>query len=119
MAERARPIHDRIIIRAEETTNVSKGGIHVVEFREKPQRCGEVVAVGPGVHDQRGRFIPTSLKPGERVAFGTYAGTEIVVEGEKFRVMRESDVACVVDHDAEVETDGFTTRRTGAAAHYQ
>ena len=119
MAERARPIHDRIIVKPEEVTNVTEGGIHVIEFREKPKRCGEVLAVGPGVYDQNGKFAPTTLKPGDRVVFGSYAGTEITVDGEKLRVMREGDVACIVDADAEVETDGLPSRRASSATQYQ
>jgi len=112
MAEVARPIHDRIIVRVESAETVSKGGIEIVSMRKVWRRCGEVLAVGPGIISEKtGKLIPTTLKPGDRVVFGSYAGTEIEVGGETYRVMREGDVACVADPEAEISTDGLLSSK--------
>lgn len=119
MALRARPLHDRIIVRRETADEMTAGGI-VIPFREgKPQRSGEVLAAGPGVINERGVLIPVSLKPGDRVLFGAYAGTEIKIDGESYQVMRESDVACLLDADADVETDGLSSPRSEVSSHYR
>jgi chaperonin GroES len=58
--------------------------------KEKPQR-GKVVAVGPGKKDE-----PTTVKVGENVLYGKYAGTEIAVDGQDLLIMRESDILAIV-----------------------
>jgi chaperonin GroES len=113
MALRARPIHDRIIVRREEAKTVTEGGIHLVERARTPQRCGEVLASGPGYTDEKGKFIPNTLKAGDRILFGAYAGTELKLDGETYQVMRESDVAGLLDADTEMGTNGLT----GVSAH--
>ncbi len=86
-----KPLHDRVIIepaRAEEKTS---GGIIIPDTaKEKPQR-GKVVAAGPGKKDE-----PMSVKPGDTVLYGKYAGTEIQVEGNEYLIMRESDILAIV-----------------------
>ena len=119
MVIRARPLHDRIIVRREEANTKTKGGIHLLESSRPQQRCGEVIEVGSGCVNEKGILVPNTLKPGDRVLFGTYAGTEIIIEGEPFQIMREGDVAALVDPDVVVDTDGLTTRREGAHAYYQ
>lgn len=119
MALRARPLHDRIVVKVEVKDNVTEGGIHVVEFRQKKERCGEVVAVGEGLINSKGERMPMALKVGDRVIFGSYAGTEIQIDGEEYQIMRESDVACVVDPGVDVSTDGIVGRRSQTASHYQ
>lgn len=120
MSLRARPIHDRVIVRADEPKTVTSGGIHLVQFGQKAQRRGEVLAVGPGTYNEKGQFIKTTLKPGDRVIFGSYAGAEIKIEGETYRVMRESDIAAQVEGDLEdVETGTLEKRREGSAIQYQ
>lgn len=120
MSLRARPIHDRIIVRADEPETVTKGGIHLVQYGQKAQRRGEVLAVGPGTYNEKGQFIETTLKPGDRIVFGSYAGTELKLDGESYRVMRESDVAALVEGDlASVETGTLEKRREGSAVQYR
>lgn len=120
MSLRARPIHDRVIVRADEPETVTKGGIHLVQYGKKAQRRGEVLAVGPGVYNQKGQFVETTLKPGDRIVFGSYAGAEITIDGETYRVMRESDIAAKVEGDLEeVETGTLEKRREGSAIQYR
>ena len=92
-----RPLHDRIVLRRIDAEAKSKGGIIIPDTaKEKPQE-GEVVAVGPGARDESGRIQPLDLKPGDRVLFGKWSGTEVKIDGEDLLIMKESDVMGVID----------------------
>jgi chaperonin GroES len=91
-----RPLHDRIVIRRLEGEDKTKGGIIIPDtVKEKPQE-GEVVAVGPGARDESGT-LPTELKPGDRVLFGKWSGTEVKIDGEELLIMKETDVLGVLE----------------------
>jgi len=92
-----RPLHDRVVIRRLEEEQKTAGGIIIPDTaKEKPVQ-GEVVAVGNGKILEDGKVRPLDLKPGDRVLFAKYAGTEVKVEGEELLVMREDDVMAVID----------------------
>ena len=91
-----RPLHDRIVIEGIEADAKSAGGIIIPDtVKEKPQQ-GVVVAVGPGGRDESGKLIPIDLKPGERVLFGKWSGTEVKIDGEDLIIMKESDILGIV-----------------------
>jgi chaperonin GroES len=95
-----RPLHDRVLVRRVEAEEKTKGGIIIPDTaKEKPQE-GEVLAAGPGARDESGKLIPIDLKPGDRILFGKWSGTEIVLEGEELLIMKESDVMGVVETKA-------------------
>ncbi|WP_152050176.1 co-chaperone GroES [Tautonia marina] len=92
MATTIRPLDDRIVIKEIEAEEKTSGGIVLPDTaREKPQR-GRVVAVGPGKLLDNGSRAEIGLKEGDEVLFGKYAGTEIKVDGEEIKILRESDV---------------------------
>ena len=92
-----RPLHDRVVVRRLEGEEKSKGGIIIPDTaKEKPQE-GEIVAVGPGARDEAGKLLPLDVKPGDRILFGKWSGTEVKIDGEEFLIMKESDVMGVVD----------------------
>jgi chaperonin GroES len=92
-----RPLHDRVIIRRMEEDRKSAGGIVIPDTAaEKPIR-GEVVAVGPGKLMEDGKLRPLDVKPGNKVLFGKYSGTEIKIEGEELLVMREDDIIALIE----------------------
>jgi len=92
-----RPLHDRVIIRRMEEERTSPGGIVIPDTAaEKPIR-GEVVAVGNGRVLDNGETRAVDLKPGDKVLFGKYSGTEVKVEGEDLLVMKEDDVMAVIE----------------------
>jgi chaperonin GroES len=85
------PLHDRVILQADPAEEKSAGGIIIPDTaKEKPQR-GTVVAAGPGKKDE-----PTTVKPGDIVLYGKYAGTEINVGGREYLIMRESDIMAII-----------------------
>src|SRR3712207_9186136 len=86
-----RPLHDRVVVRRIDAEERSKGGIIIPDTaKEKPQE-GEVIAVGPGARDETGKLQPLDVKPGQRVLFGKWSGTEVRIDGrsEERRVGKE------------------------------
>ena len=91
MAVNLTPLHDRVIVKRIEEKETVKGGIIIPDSaKEKPQE-GEVVAVGAGKRE-KGELIPLDVKPGDRVLFGKYSGTEIKIEGEELLILREEEI---------------------------
>jgi len=91
-----KPLADRVIVRAAEAEEMTKGGIILPDTaKEKPQQ-GEVIAVGPGKVSDSGSLVDMTLKTGDKVLYGKYSGTEISVDGEDVLIMRESDILAVV-----------------------
>jgi len=91
-----KPLADRVIIRPLEAETKTAGGIIIPDSaQEKPQK-GEIVAVGPGRVDETGKPIPMTLKKGDTVLYGKYAGTEVTIENEDYTIMRESDVLAII-----------------------
>ena len=91
-----RPLHDRVVVRRTDAEEKTKGGIIIPDTaKERPQE-GEVIAVGPGGRDENGKLIPIDLKPGNRVLFGKWSGTEVKLDGEELLIMKESDIMGVI-----------------------
>jgi chaperonin GroES len=92
-----RPLHDRVVVKRIEAEEKSKGGIIIPDTaKEKPSQ-GEVIAVGPGGRDEAGKLIPIDIKVGDRILFGKWSGTEVVLDGQELLIMKESDVMGVID----------------------
>jgi len=92
-----RPLHDRVVVRRVSAEEKTAGGILIPDTaQEKPQE-GEVVAVGPGARDDRGRVVDLSVKAGDRVLFGKWSGTEVKLNGEDLLIMKESDILGIID----------------------
>jgi chaperonin GroES len=73
------------------------GGIIIPDTaKEKPME-GEVMAVGPGGRDEAGKLLPIGVKPGDRVLFGKWSGTEVKIDGEELLIMKESDIMGVIE----------------------
>jgi len=91
-----RPLHDRIALRRADSETKTSGGIIIPDTAaEKPQE-GEVIAVGPGARGEDGRIVPLQLKPKDKVLFGKWSGTEVVLDGEDLLIMKESDIMGVI-----------------------
>lgn len=92
-----RPLHDRIIVkRMDQETKTASGIIIPDAAAEKPDQ-GEVLAVGNGKILEDGKVRPMSLKVGDKVMFGKYAGQTVKVDGEELLVMREDDIVAIVE----------------------
>ena len=95
-----RPLHDRVVIRRVEQEAKTTGGIIIPDTAQEKPMEGDVIAVGPGARGEDGKVHPLDLKPGDRVLFGKWSGTEIRLDGEELMIMTESDVMGVVDGGA-------------------
>ena len=92
-----RPLHDRVVVKRVEEDTKTAGGIIIPDTaKEKPQQ-GEVVAVGPGARDEQGKIVPLDVKPGDRVLFGKWSGTEVKIDGQDLLIMKESDILGVLE----------------------
>ena len=92
-----RPLHDRVIVERLEEEEKTGGGIIIPDTaKEKPQQ-GRVIAVGKGKVLENGQVIPLTVKAGDRVLFGKYAGTEIKIDGDEHLIMREDDILAIIE----------------------
>ncbi len=92
-----KPLQDRILIRRIESEEAFRGGIVIPDTaKEKPQE-GEIVAVGDGKVLDNGERQPMSVKVGDRVLFGKYAGTEVTLDDEEYLIMAEAEVLGILE----------------------
>ena len=92
-----RPLHDRVVVRRLDEDTKSPGGIVIPDTAKEKPIQGEVVAVGNGKILENGDTRPLDVKPGDKVLFGKYSGTEVKLGGEELLVMREEDIMGVVE----------------------
>jgi chaperonin GroES len=92
-----RPLHDRVVIRRLDSDERSAGGIIIPDTAQEKPSEGEVVAVGDGLRSEDGKVTPLDVKPGDRVLFGKWSGTEVTLDGDDLLIMKESDIMCVFD----------------------
>ncbi|HOH99780.1 MAG TPA: co-chaperone GroES [Bacteroidales bacterium] len=86
-----KPLADRVVVEPAQAEEKTSGGIIIPDTaKEKPQR-GTVVAAGPGKKDE-----PMTVKEGDKVLYGKYAGTEITVDGNDYLILRESDILAII-----------------------
>ncbi|MCI0492317.1 MAG: co-chaperone GroES [Planctomycetes bacterium] len=91
-----RPLDDRVVVQPLEAEEMTAGGIVLPDAaQEKPQR-GKVVSVGPGKLLDSGNRGELSVSVGDEVIFGKYGGSEVEVNGEEYKILRESDILAKV-----------------------
>ena len=91
MALNIKPLADRVLVEPQQAETTTASGIIIPDnAKEKPQK-GTVVAVGKGTKDEL-----TTVKVGDAVLYGKYAGTELKLEGTDYLIMRESDILAIV-----------------------
>jgi chaperonin GroES len=96
MALNLKPLADRLVVEPTEQEEITASGIYVPETaKEKPQE-GKVVAVGPGRKDDDGKRIEMDVKKGDKVLYAKYAGTEVKLEGNKYLILKESDILAIL-----------------------
>ncbi len=86
-----KPLADRVVVEPSAAETKTASGIFIPDTaKEKPQH-GKIVAVGTGKKDE-----PMTVKVGDKVLYGKYAGTEIAIEGKDYLIMKESDIFAIV-----------------------
>ena len=92
-----RPLSDRVIVKQSEAETKTASGIVLPDSaKEKPTK-GKVVSVGPGKVDDKGKHMALNVRAGDNIYYGKYSGTDIEVDGEKFVILRESDVLGILE----------------------
>ena len=92
-----KPLQDRVIVKQDEAELKTKSGILLPDAaKEKPTR-GKVISVGPGKLDDKGRLMPLGVKVNETIIYGKYSGNDIEVDGQKFVILRESEIFGIVE----------------------
>lgn len=92
-----RPLHDRILVTRVELGEQQKGGIIIPDSaKEKPSE-GEVVAVGPGKRLDDGSLLAPDVKPGDKILFGKYSGSEVTVDDTDYLILREDEILAVIE----------------------
>ena len=92
-----RPLQDRVIVKQTEAEAKTKSGILLPDAAKEKPTMGKVIAVGPGKLDDKGKPMEIGLRAGDTVYYGKYSGTDVEVDGEKFVILRETDVLGVLE----------------------
>ena len=91
-----RPLHDRVLIRRLDEGEQVRGGIIIPDTaKEKPQQ-GEVVAAGNGKVLDKGDRVALEVKPGDKILFGKYSGSEVRIGGEDLLILREDEILGII-----------------------
>jgi chaperonin GroES len=87
-----KPLHDRVLVRRIEGDEKTSGGLIIPESAKEKPAEGEIIAAGEGARKDSGELIPMAVKPGDKVLFGKWSGTEVTIAGEELLIMKESDI---------------------------
>ncbi len=94
---KVKPLNDRVLVKRLEPKEMVRGGIIVPDTAKEKPLEGEVIAVGPGRYDDGGKLIPMSVKAGQKVLVGKYAGTEVKIDDVEHVIVREDEVLGVIE----------------------
>lgn len=92
-----KPLGDRVLVEIVEAEETTKGGIILPDTAKQEKAEGVVSAVGKGKTNDDGSVTPLEVKKGDKVLYGKYSGDEIVVDGKKFKILRESEILAIVE----------------------
>ena len=91
------PLNDRVLIKRMEPKELVRGGIIVPDTAKEKPLEGEVIGVGPGKTDEEGKRVPMSVKVGDKVLVGKYAGTEIKIDDVEHVIVREDEILGIIE----------------------
>ena len=89
---KVKPLGDRVVVKLEKNEAKTAGGIIIPDTAQEKTQQGVVVEVGPGTEKE-----PITVKPGQKVMYDKYAGTQIKINGEEHLILRMSDIIAVVE----------------------
>ena len=86
------PLGDRVLVKPQESKETKRGGIIIPDTaKEKPQE-GTIVATGKGKTTEDGKVLPMDVKPGDKILYGKYSGSEIKIDDQDYLIMHQEDV---------------------------
>ncbi|HBG77287.1 MAG: co-chaperone GroES [Phycisphaerae bacterium] len=92
-----RPLDDRIVVKPQDAETKTAGGIVLPDSAKEKPLAGKVISVGPGRMLDSGKRAEVAVKKGETVLFGKYGGNDIKIDGEEYKILRESDILGIVE----------------------
>ena len=92
-----RPLDDRVVVRPAESEEVTAGGIVLPDAAKEKQQQGKVVAIGPGKLLDSGERAAMAVSVGDEVLYGKYSGSDVKVDDEELKIMRESDILAKIE----------------------
>jgi chaperonin GroES len=92
-----RPLADRVIVKQSQAEEKTKTGIVLPDSAKEKPTQGKVISVGPGKLDEKGKPMEIGLRSGDTVYYSKWSGTEVEVQGEKFVILKESDILGVLE----------------------
>jgi chaperonin GroES len=90
------PLGDRIVVKPLEAREKTKGGIIIPDSAKEKPLEGKIIAVGKGRVTGEGKLVAPEVKTGDKVLYGKYSGTEIVIDGEEMLIVKEEDILAVL-----------------------
>ena len=96
MAKTIQPLHDRLLVKRLESDETTASGIIIPDSAKEKAQCGSVIAAGPGITTSNGSTTKMSVKAGDTVLFGKFAGTDISFEGNEYLIIREDELLGVI-----------------------
>lgn len=101
--KKVRPTGNRLLVKRDEAKDKTKGGIILPDTSKEKPRLGSVLEAGPGIPNERtGAMVPPEAKPGNKIIFSSYAGTEIKIDGEEFLIIDSGDVLAIIEGATDV-----------------
>ena len=92
-----RPLGDKVLVEIVEAEEKTKGGIILPDTAKEEKSEGKVIAVGKGKVSDDGKVTPLEVKKGDKVIFGKYSGDEILIDGKKNKILKESEILAVYE----------------------
>lgn len=95
-----RPLGDKLLVKRAEAQSKTASGIYLPETAKDKPKEGKIIALGSGhLNKDTGKYIPFTVKKGDRVIFNSYAGTEVKINDEELLIMTEDDILGVIEKD--------------------
>ena len=92
-----KPLGDKILVEVLEAEERTKGGIILPDTAKEEKTEGKVISVGPGKVLESGKVQPLEVRAGDKVIFGKYSGDEIIIDGKKHKIIKETEVLAVYE----------------------
>ena len=96
---KVKPLADRVLVEVLEAEEKTKGGIILPDTAKEEKTEGKVIAVGAGKMLESGKVQPVEVKKGDRVLFGKYSGDDLVIDGVKHKIVKESEILAVYEKE--------------------
>ena len=94
---KVKPLGNRVLVKRLEAEDRTKGGIVLPDTAKEKPKMGEVIEVGFGGTDEKGKQKSLQVKKGDKVLFESYSGTEVKIDGEEYLIMKEDDILGIIE----------------------